>query len=246
MVAIGDTRLEVDDSSDLEKKLGSVFATVVRSGANNCYISALTESPAQQGEIAFVVKPPPNEGYFIVTLEATGAMSPSLVACVRRVFGNFYHYADHLVFDRVTGRLRFTPRMIAAPPLPAAAALRAVLDERFAPPAIVKIVRVSLKGESQDLEGDELFHHYYYDVDLEFIADGYEATCHHHQIYKVFGTSPHKTPYAGHSCENQARKAGDRTSDSQEIYFRLTTYPSIGKSWELRSAGVTGTRPLPP
>jgi hypothetical protein len=241
MVAIGKAQLEVD-LAGIEEKMGPAFLDGTRSGANNCYIESLTETPAQQGEIAFVLKPPPGEGKYLVTLEATGSISPALVTCVRSVFGGFYHYANHPAFERVAGKLVFAPELIPAPPLPAPAALRAVLDERYARP--VKVVRVTLKGVAHDVEDDELFYHYYYDVDLEFIEDGYEATCQHYETYKVFGTSPHKTPFAGHSCENQARKAGERTLDRQAINFRLTTYPSIAKSWELLGAGVTGTMPL--
>jgi hypothetical protein len=236
MVAVGDAELEID-LTGLEEKMGSAFLVGTRSGANNCYIESLAENAAQQGEITFVIKPPPNEGYYLVTLEATGSISPALVACVRSVFGSFYHYANKLAFDRVDGKLLFAPKLIPAPPLPTDAALRSILDERYARQTIVRIVRPTLKRVSQDLEGDELFRRYYYDVDLAFIANGYEATCHHYETYKVFSTSPYKTPYAGHACENQVRTIGDHTTDRAVIYFRLTLYPSTAKSWELRGEG---------
>jgi len=163
MVAIGRAQMEVD-TTDLDKKMGAAFSDGMRSAANNCYVESLTENPAQQGEIAFVVKPPPSEGHYLVTLKAAGSISPALVTCVRSVFGNFYHYANKLAFDRVAGKLLFAPELISVPPLPAAAALRAVLDERYARP--VKIVRVTLKGVAHDVEGVELFYGYSFDVDL--------------------------------------------------------------------------------
>jgi hypothetical protein len=249
-MAVGGVHLEIDDA-DLDKKLGPVFADGVKSGASNCYIEALMKSPGQEGEIAFVVKPPPKEGPYVVALAAKGSLSSALVTCVRTVFGSFYHYADHFAFDQVQGTLRFMPEMIAAPMPPPAAALRAILDQRYATQKIVRVSDVTLKGISHDVDSysGELFRHYYYDVDLEFIANGYQATCHHYATYLVFGTKPYRTPFAGHHCENTVREIGDHTIDSKVIDLRLSYRPSVAKSWEIRgdqSEQTIGTRPAGP
>jgi hypothetical protein len=91
-----------------------------------------------------------------------------------------------------------------------------------------------LKSRSYDVEEPQIFRRSYYEVDLEFIADGYEATCRHFTEYKVFGGKPYKSPFMGHSCENKACKAGDHTTDGSEIDQRLTYYPSVAKRWEAR------------
>jgi hypothetical protein len=87
-------------------------------GANTCYVEGLRNDPNQKGEIAFVVKPPPGEGRFLVDLETRGSIEKALVACVDEVFGSFYHYTDKLAFDRIVGTLRFEPQWISAPAPP--------------------------------------------------------------------------------------------------------------------------------
>jgi len=244
MVAIGRARLRVDDTN-LDQKMGLAFGDGMSSGANNCYVDSLMKTPGQQGEITFVVKPPPGDGYYAVALQAQGSISAALVECVRRVFGAFYHYANKGTFDSLKGTLTFVPEMISAPAPPSEAALRAILDEQYSRQGIVRIARSTLKSATQDVEEPEVFRRHYYELDLEFIADGYEATCRHFQTYKVFGRGPYKAPYMGHQCENRARKRGDHTTDIHEIDLRLTYYPSMAKGWEVRpvSEQHLGTRP---
>jgi len=135
MMATGDVAMEVD-STDRDTNMGDTFFVAVKSGANNCYVDALAKSPGQRGEIAFVVKPPPGEGYFVVTIEAKGSISAALAACVREVFGGFYHHADHPAFDSLKGTLTFVPKMI---PVPGAANRGcAAARTRLARPAITR------------------------------------------------------------------------------------------------------------
>jgi len=244
MVAVGRARLEIDDA-DLDKKLGLAFADGVRGGANDCYIEHLMKNAAQDGEIAFVVKPPPKEGYYLVTLTAKGTLTAALVDCVRGVFHGFYHYPDQLAFDRVEGSLRFTPEMIPAPAPPPESALRAILAKKYAPAAVVKIAKLTVTGISHDVDSysSELFRRYSLDADLEFIANGYETTCQHFSTYKVFSARPYETRAAGHSCQTQPHKVGDHALDREEIDYRLTYQPTTAKAWELRTGQWPGTTP---
>src|ERR1700688_2564071 len=150
MVAIGRAGLQVDDTN-LDQKVGPAFGDGMSSGANNCYVDSLMKTPGQQGEITFVVKPPPGDGYYSVALEAQGSISAALVECVRRVFGAFYHYANKGTFDSFKGTLAFVPEMISAPAPPNEAALRAILDEQYARPGIVRIARSNLKSVTQEV-----------------------------------------------------------------------------------------------
>jgi hypothetical protein len=243
-IAIGDARLEIDDTG-LDEKLGGAFSPGLRSGANTCYVEALAQAAGQKGEIAFVVKPPKGEGRYVVDVEAKGSLHPALVECVRRVFDNFYHYRDKQPFDRVQGTLHFEPQTITAPAPPAAAELVASLEQRYAGGGVVRITKAILKSVSRDVErsSSEVFLRYIYDVDLEFTVDGFESTCHHYDVYKVFTQRPYKTPYAGHSCESQARAKGDHTAESVEIDLKLSYWPKVGTRWELPDRQATGTRP---
>lgn len=245
MVAVGRVRLAIDDP-DFDKKLGSAFADGMRSGANNCYVEHLMKSAAQEGEIAFVVKPPPRERYYVVTLTARGTLTGALVECVRGIFHDFYHYPDHsLAFDRVQGTLRFTPEMIAAPAPPPESALRAILAKKYAPQAVVKIAKLTVTGISHDVDSysSEIFRRYSLDAELEFIANGYETTCHHYSTYKVFSARPYETRAAGHSCKHQLHKVGDHAIDRERIDLRLIYRLTIAKTWELRGGHWPGTTP---
>ncbi|HET9769093.1 MAG TPA: hypothetical protein VFS60_19775 [Thermoanaerobaculia bacterium] len=233
-IPIGDTDLDVDDMG-LEQKLGGAFKLGVRSGANSCYVEALRSDPNAKGEIAFVVKPPPGEGPFLVTLERRGLIGDAVVACVEKVFGAFYHYTDKEPWDQVEGTLRFEPEWITAPAPPTPEAVRPLLDRRYAPTGTVRIAKATLTSAWDDVErsSSEVIRRYAYDVDLEFTANGYEADCQHNGPYKVFSRSPYDASrYAGHSCESHAREAGDHASDTAMVVYHLHYYPSVGK-WVL-------------
>ena len=233
-IPIGDTDLDVDDMG-LEQKMGGAFKLGVRSGANGCYVEALRSDPNAKGEIAFVVKPPPGEGPFLVTLERRGLISDAVVACVERVFGSFYHYTDKEPFDSVEGTLRFAPEWITAPAPPTPEAVRPLLDRRYAPTGTVRIAKATLTSAWDDVErsSSEVLRRYTYDVELVFTANGYEADCHHSGPYKVFSRRPYDASrYAGHSCESHRRKHGDRATDTATVVYHLHYYPSVG-SWEL-------------
>jgi hypothetical protein len=231
-IPIGHVRLDTDDTN---RKLGDTFGLVVRSGAKSCYVEALRNDPNQQGEIAFVVRQPAGEGHYLVTLESRGSIEKALVACVDRVFGGLYHYKDEPAFDRVAGTLRLEPEWISAPARPTPEAARAALDQIYSPPDIVRIANVVLRSvsEESDPSSPEVRRTYIFDVDLVFRADGYEADCHHYELYKVFSKGPYASRYAGHSCENHPRKAGDRAGDTTRVVFRLNYYPSVATSWKL-------------
>src|SRR6476660_1182297 len=112
LVPVGDVALDID-RSQIDEKMGGAFTLGLRSGANNCYVEALAAAPRQEGSIDFVVKPPPGEGRFLVTLAKKGSLGNGLVGCVRSVFDNFYHYKDKVAFDAIPGTLRFTPHTVA-------------------------------------------------------------------------------------------------------------------------------------
>ena len=243
LIPVGDVALDID-VPQIDEKMGGAFVLGLRSGANNCYVESLSAKPGQEGEIAFEVKPPAGEGRFLVTVSPQGTLDPELVACVRGVFDMFYHYQDKTPFDSVPGTLTFTPRTIAAPPLPTEAELRAVLEADYAAAKIVRVTNVVRKDESLDAgASNELFKRYAYAVDLVFITDGYESTCSHYELYKVFTRGPYKTPYAGHSCETKPHKAGEHAVDTTRLTYRLGLWPEVGPVWELHGGGMTGTRP---
>jgi hypothetical protein len=163
---------------------------------------------------------------------------------VRSVFANFYHYKDKDAFDAIPGTLRFTPETVAAPPPPTEAELRAVLDAQYAAAKVVRVAKAVQSSVSLDAgSSNEFFRRYLYEVDLEFVSDGYEAVCRHFAQYKVFSVRPYTTRGAGHVCESKAHKAGDHASDTVELTYRLALYPEVGKAWELRGGGITGTQP---
>lgn len=234
-IPIGDVDLETDDT-ELDRKIGGAFVPGLRSGANTCYVEALRNDPNQKGDIAFVVRRPLGEGRYLVALEARGSLEKALVACVNGVFGTFYHYTDKLAFDRVEGTLRFEPQWISAPAPPTPEAARAALDRIYSPPDIVRIAKVVLSSVSEysDPSSPEVLRSYVYDLELVFRADGYEANCQHEGPYKIFAKHPYDpSRYAGHTCENHARKAGDRAADTATVVFRLNYYPSVATGWEL-------------
>jgi hypothetical protein len=238
---VGDVDLDIDEPQ-LDEKMGGAFALGLRSGARNCYVE--TEPPLPEGEITFTVKPPPQEGNYLVTLAKTGSITDALVACVKGVFGNFYHYANKEAFDQVQGTLSFTPHTITAPSPPTDTELRAQLDERYKKTPVVRIAKIGLNEVSNESGGsNEFFRRYYYSVDLEFVSAGYEAICQHYELYKVFGPQPYQTPFMGHTCENHARRAGDHVVDQIQLTYRLVLWPEVGKRWEPLAGGITGTRP---
>ena len=231
-IPVGGVDLDTDFAG-LDAKMGGAFVPGVRSGARNCYAEALRSDPNERGEIAFVVKPPPGEGPFLVTLEKRGAIGSALVACVEEVFGSFYHYTDKEPFDSVVGTLRFEPEWITAPAPPTPEEVRAVLDRHYPPPRIVRIVKATLTGAWDDVDSAEVIRSYNYDLDVVFSANGYEADCQHNGPYKVFSRRPFNySRYAGHSCEIRVRKAGDHASDTATVVYHLRYYPEVG-NWEL-------------
>ena len=242
LVPVGDAHLDIDEPQ-IDEKMGGAFVLGLRSGADNCYVEALSAKPGQAGEIAFVVKPPAGEGRFQVTLTAKGTLSPELVACVRSLFDDFYHYKDKSPFDTIPGTLTFTPRTIAAPPLPSDADLRAALDARYAAFKVVRVTNAVQKDASLDVgSSNEVFRRYAYAVDLVFVTDGYESACTHYELYKVFTAGPYENPYAGHVCESKAHKAGDHAVDTARLTYSLKLWPEVGAAWELHGGGITGTR----
>jgi len=237
-IPIGGVHLDTD-AMGLDAKVGVAFLPGIRSGANACYVEALRKDPNQKGEIAFVLKPPPGEGRFLVELEGKGAIDKTLVTCVEKVFGSFYHYANKEPFDRIEGTLRFEPEWITAPAPPTTEEARAALDRTYSPSDVVRISNAVLRtvSEYSDHSSDEVRRSYVYDLDLVFRADGYEADCQHNGPYKVFSSRPYDASrYAGHMCESHPRKAGDRAVDTAIVVFRLHYYPSVPKSWELVGA----------
>jgi len=243
VVPVGDVALDID-GSQIDEKMGGAFVLGLRSGANNCFIAALFDGPRQVGEISFVVKPPAGEGHYLVTLAKHGGLGDPLVECVRGVFGDFYHYRDKVAFDEVRGTLRFTPRLVSAPLPPTDAEIGAVLAAQYAETKVVRVEKVTLASVSLDGgSSSEIFRRSVYAVDLVFVADGYESACTHYELYKVFTARPYKTPYAGHACESTAHKAGDRTTDTTQLAYRLALWPEVGARWELRVGGITGTQP---
>jgi len=238
---VGDVRLDFDDLQ-FAGELGDTFALGLRSGANQCYVQS--EIPLPEGEITFTVKPPPQEGRYQVALEKTGAISDALAACVKGVFGSFYHYADKGPFQPVQGTLTFTPRVIVAPPPPTEAEQRARLDELYRTTAVVRIAKVGLNDVSREAAGStEFFRRYSYSVDLEFTGAGYEAICQHSGLYKVFSAQPYQTPFMGHVCESRAHRAGDHVVDQVQVTYRLVLWPEVGTRWEPLAGGITGTQP---
>ncbi len=234
-VPVGDVELDIEDSQ-VDQKMGGAFVLGMRSGATNCFIASLWKEPRQAGAITFVVRPPPGEGRYLVSLQSADTIGKDLSACVQRLFGDFYHYKDKLAFDRLEGTLRFNPRFVDAPAPPADAELRAILDRKYARTAVVSVVEATQTDLSHDAdESTGIFRRYRYDVELEFTADGYETTCRHYGPYKVFGTRPYTSPGAGHTCTSAPRRRGERARDDAAIDFRLELYPKIGKTWELRS-----------
>jgi len=245
-VPIGDARLDFEEEIGIDAKLGGAFRTAVRSGATNCYVDALARSDGESGEIAFVVAPPPKEGPFLVELAPKGAIGPELVACVREVFGEFYHYESHERFDSIHGTLTFAPEWITAPALPSAAAVRAVVERSYAEDGVVRVVGLRETYTSQWVADSEVLRSYRYDVDLEFVADGFEADCQHNGPYKVFSRRPFDwSRWAGHSCESRRQKKGERAKDDATVTYGLRYYPTVA-SWELRSqpGAIRGTTPM--
>ncbi len=237
-VPIGDADLDFEEEGGLDEKMGGAFRIGVRSGANQCYVEALARNAGEMGEIAFVVKPPPGEGKLLVDLEAKAAIGPELTACVRKVFGAFHHYrhADEEPFDAIHGTLRFAPEWITAPALPTAAAARAVVERSYAEDGVVRVVDLRETWTSQWGDSSEVLRSYRYEVELEFTTDGYEADCQHNGPYKVFSRRPFDwSRWAGHTCESRRHQRGDRAQDDAAVLYRLSIYPAVATSWELRS-----------
>jgi len=245
-VPIGDARLDFEEEAGIDAKLGGAFRTAVRSGANNCYLDALARHEGESGAIAFVVEPPPKEGPFLVDLAPKGAVGPELAACVRKVFGIFYHYASHERFDAVHGTLTLAPEWITAPALPAAAAVRVVVERSYAAEGVVRVVGLRETYTSQWVADSEVLRSYRYDVELEFVVDGYEADCQHNGPYKVFSRRPFDwSRWAGHSCESRRHEKGERAKDDATVMYGLRYYPAVA-SWELRGqpGTIRGTTPM--
>jgi hypothetical protein len=234
-IPVGEARLDSD--GDLEPKLGGAFPLGMRSGANNCYVEALASDDKQRGEITFVARPPRGEGKYLVELEKNGPIGDRLVDCVRRVFDGFYHYTDKEPFDKATGTLRFAPEWISAPAPPGVDAVRAFVEESYDRTKVVRIAKASLRAEMQDVAGSDaqVFHHYLFDVEVEFARDGYEVSCSHNGTYKLFGTRPYQSRGAGHVCRNVARKAGERVTDTATVSYSLKYYPEVETTWKLSS-----------
>jgi len=234
-VPVGDVVLDIEDPQ-VDQKMGGAFVLGMRSGATNCLIASLWKEPNQAGAIAFVVKPPPGEGRYLVSLQSGKTISKELAACVQGLFDDFYRYKNKLAFDRLEGTLHFNPRFVDAPAPPADAELRAILDRKYARTAAVSVVKATQTYLSHDADGSTgIFRRYRYDVELEFTTDGYETTCQHFGPYKVFGTGPYTSPGAGHTCTSTPRRRGEHVRDDAAIDFRLELYPEIAKTWELRS-----------
>ena len=214
-IPVGDARLDIGETA--------VDVPGLRNGADACYTQALRASPAQQGEIAFEVKPP-----HPVALKPHGAIGRELLACIEHVFGG---YSLH---SAVAGTLHFTPRWIVAPAPPPAEVARAALDRSYRPGDVVRITRVVLKSvsEQSDPTSPQVRRIYNYDIELVFRSAAYESVCQHWGSYKVFGRRPFDPVAAGHTCEHYPRNAGDRVVDSAMVIFSLTYYPDVATRWE--------------
>ena len=239
-IPVGKADLDVDDMN-AERKMGGGFLSAVRNGANTCYTDVLRKDPSQHGEISFVIRPSQGEGHFLVDLQRRGSIGDALVACVDRLFGVFYYYPDKGSFDRIAGTLRFEPEWITAPDPPSPVAARVALERSYSPFDVVRVVNVALQSvmDHTDRTSVAVRRTYTFRVDLVFRTRGYEADCQHGAPYKVFGRRPHYSPYAGHSCKNHRRRAGDRAVDIATVLYELSYYPSVATSW---SRTVVGSR----
>src|SRR5262252_3387173 len=147
-IATGSVSLEID-APHPEEVMGPIFVRTVRDRSTGCYINSLMRDPDQHGEVAFSLQPPTGEGSFRVTVESTGTLEPEVVDCVRKTLGGFYHYADKPTFDRLDGRLRYSPRMTAAPEPPTEALVRKMLGRAYAE-GVVKMVGFKVERTSYD------------------------------------------------------------------------------------------------
>lgn len=231
MIATGNVRLDLDFSQS-DRLLGGAFATGVRNGAEDCFVNSLMQSPNQTGQIAFSLEPPAGEGPYRITLDSTGTLDVHVIECVRGVLSGFYHYANKPAFKNLPGTLLFTPQMRPAPLPPTETVVRTLVDAAYAKQLVVKVVKFELKNTFYRSSDSAIVRYYAYDVELEFIADGYETNCYHGGPYKVFGPAPYRTQAMGHVCENQPRKIGEHTINQGIVYFRLTYYPSVAKGWQ--------------
>jgi hypothetical protein len=236
-IATGDVRLDLD-YSQIDKLMGGTFVPGVRNGAEHCFVNSLMQSPNQTGQIAFSLEPPAGDGPFRITLDSTGTLDAHVIKCVRSVLSGFYHYANQPAFKNLPGTLLFTPQMRPAPVPPTETVVRTLVDAAYAKQLVVKVVQFELKSTSYGSWNPDVVRSYSYDVELEFIADGYETNCHYGRSYKVFGPAPYRTQAMGHVCENQPRKIGEHTVDHGITYFRLTYYPSVAKGWEFVYTGA--------
>ena len=161
--------------------------------------------------------------------------------------GSTNHRANQEPFDPIHGTLGFSPSWITAPALPVAATVRAVVERSYAEDGIVRVVNLRETGALQWVDSTEVFRSYRYDVELEFVSDGYEAECQHNGPYKVFSRRPFDwSRWAGHSCESSRHHRGDRAKDEATVGYALSIYPAVATSWELRSqpGAMRGTTPL--
>jgi hypothetical protein len=230
-IATGSVTLDIDVPNP-EKFMGPIFVRDVKDRSTGCYVDSLMRKPDQRGEVAFTIKPPAGEGSFLFTVDAKGTLEPEVVECVRKILGGFYHYAEHPSFDKLNGRLRYEPKMVAAPDPPTEEVVRKMLARSYGD-RVVKMTGFKLKSTAYDYSPPEVLRRYFYAVDLEFTVDGEESICKHWNTYKVFTQAHYENKYDGHSCESHSRKRGDRTSDSGELTFHIPYEPAMGRGWML-------------
>jgi hypothetical protein len=232
---IGEASLD-DDYVEVSRLMGDSFRTGVRSGANSCYVNALMRHPGLAGDVHYTMRTPPGEGYYLTTVEGSGAIGDEMPQCIREVLHEFYHYTSHPSFERLQGTLHFKPHTIPAPPLPTDADMAPHVEARYARQGIVRVQKIEWLDGPYRLQTDssEALYRGAYRAELEFVEDGFETTCRHYTEFKVFSRAPFQSRAAGTSCASSPRRVGDRVHDDGSLMYRLVIYPKVANAWEYR------------
>ncbi len=192
-----------------------------------CYADRLLSDDRQSGQLTFTLRPAPDGGRPIVTMESSGTLDERVIACARREVGLIAGWGTPEGYGRSEQKasLRFEPvdELVAQPPT--GAAMRDFATEWYGHHTVRVVGFTAAPPEARGvLPAIEL--HLAYSVELELVTEGFELTCRGDEggmdRYVEAADRPSRASlYGVDGCTRVPRHPGERVSEQGVRSFAL-------------------------